>query len=156
MGIGSGAVAAIGTVDTGCGGLALCFGCGSPGTPAGRVRGLFDVVLDRMSVSGCVLGPISACGKSSIGPETSIVADGFEREWFGKGNSKQRLTSGTNKASWSTTTDGGFPVSLEPGLNNYIFHSTPQQNAKGTSNSLYSGFLRNSPLWLETARRQRF
>lgn len=118
MGVGSGAVAARGTagVDAGCGGLALCFGCGSPGTPAGRVRGLFDVVLDRMSVSGCVLGCNSARGTRSIGPETSIVADDFERERFGKGNSKQRLTSGMNKASCSTTTDGGFPVSLEPGL----------------------------------------
>lgn len=117
MAVGSGALAATVTVDTCCGGLALCFGCGSPGTPAGRARGLFDVVvLDRMSVSGCVLGSNSARGTRSIGPETSIVADDFEREWFGKGNSKQPLTSDMNKGSDSTTTDGGFPVSLGPGL----------------------------------------
>lgn len=69
-----------------------------------------------MSVSGCVLGSSSARGTRSKGPETSIVAEDFERERFGKGNCKQRLTNGMDKSLRSTTADGSFPVSLEPGL----------------------------------------
>lgn len=99
------------TAEIGCAGLPRCFGCGSPGTPAGRARGLFNVVFDRMSVSGWVLGSMSARGKRSIGPETSIVAEDFERELFGQGNNKNRCEQNLVSA-----TDDSLPVSLEPGL----------------------------------------